>query len=242
MNRAKGGGWEFLDYLDPPKLGFTWSAGSGCNVQCGVRSRGVCWAEKIVKRLGRFCPLCPSFKPHLHDGKNGTPNKLDEPLKRKKSSTITPISTGDLFGLPYKMTQIVLDVIEKASWHTFPTLTKAPQNAWPFIFPDNMWFGITINEQGDVWRLECTRKNVLSKTWAIFEPLYSAINYDLSWLNWIIIGPQSNPVLQPKKEWIQSIIDNAGDVPIFMKSALDFRQIRKESPHSSVTKVNKNEL
>ena len=177
MNRAKGGGWEFLDYLCPPRLGFTWSAGSGCNiVDCACRRRGVCWAKKIVKRLGQFCPLCPSFIPHLHDGENGTPDRLNQPLDRKKPSVITPVSTDDLFGLPYKMREGILDVVEEASWHIFATLTKAPQHAWPFKFPDNLWFGTTINEQADTWRLDEVRKHVLSKTWAIFEPLYGPID------------------------------------------------------------------
>ncbi len=148
MNRAKGGGWEFLDYLDPPRLGFTWSAGSGCKIKgCAVRREGVCWAEKIVKRLGQFCPLCPSFEPHLHDGTRGTPDRLSQPLDRKKPSVITPVSTGDLFGFPPEMTQRILDVIEEASWHIFATLTKAPpERLAPLRYPDNVWFGVTVNE------------------------------------------------------------------------------------------------
>lgn len=231
MNRAKGGGWGFLDYLAPPRLGFTWSGGSGCKIEdCACRRRGVCWAKKIVKRLGQFCPLCPSFVPHLHDGENGTPDRLNQPLDRKKPSVITPVSTGDLFGLPYKMTERILDVIEEASWHIFATLTKAPQLAWPFKFPDNVWFGTTINEQADTWRLDITRKHVLSKTWAIFEPLYSPIDYDLTFLNWIVVGGQTGPTLYPKKEWVQSVVDNAGNVPIFIKSNLRGFSNKRESP------------
>ena len=230
MNRAKGGGWEFLDYLAPPRLGFTWSAGSGCDIQCGVRNRGVCWAEKIVKRLGRFCPLCPGFKPHLHDGTRGTPDRLNEPLERKKPSVITPVSTGDLFGLPEDMATTILAVIEAADWHIFPTLTKAPQNAHRYIYPDTVWFGVTVNDQADTWRLD-ELKNIRAKhKWMIAEPLYSAIDRDLTWLDWIVIGPQTRPSFQPREEWIQSVIDNAEGVPIFMKSNLEWCPKRRESP------------
>lgn len=229
MNRAKVGGWEFLDSMMPPRLGFTWSPASGCNItDCAVRKRGVCWAEKTVKRLGQFCPLCPGFRPHLHDGTRGTPNRLHEPLDRKKPSVITPVSTGDLFGLPYKMTQRILDVIEEASWHIFPTLTKAPQHAWFHLnVPDNIRFGVTVNEQADTWRLDYARK-CFSKTWAIFEPLYSPIDYDLSFLDWIVIGHQTNPEVQPEEEWVQSILDNAEGVPVFMKSNLRYWPLRRE--------------
>lgn len=230
MNRASGGGWEFLDYFSPPRKGFTWSAGSGCLLDCAVRDRGVCWAEKIVKRLGHFCPHCPSFKPHLHDGLNGTPNRLYEPLKRKIPSVIAPMSTGDLFGLPYPMKEIVLDVIEEASRHIFLMLTKAPHRAWPYKFPDNAWFGVTVNHQDDVWRLDTTRRNVLTRRWVICEPLYSAIDYDLTWLDWIVIGPQSRPEVQPEKDWVDSILNNAEGVPVFMKSSLDYSPKRRERP------------
>ena len=216
--------------MAPPRLGFTWSAGSGCDIQCGVRTRGVCWAEKITKRLGHICPLCPSFKPHLHDGTRGTPNRLHEPLDRKRPSVITPVSTGDLFGLPHEMTQRILDVVEEASWHIFATLTKAPQNARPFVFPDNVWFGVTVNEQADVWRLEEARKHAPTRTWAIFEPLYSPIDCDLTWLDWIIIGPQTRPTFQPKGEWVKSVIDHAEGVPVFMKPGLKWSPKLTESP------------
>lgn len=230
MNRAKGGGWEFLDYLAPPRLGFTWSAGSGCDIQCAVRTRGVCWAEKIVKRLGWFCPLCPGFKPHLHDGTRGTPDRLNQPLDRKKPSVITPVSTGDLFGFPYEMAQRVLDVVEEASWHIFALLTKVPQNALSFKFTNNVWFGVTVNEQEDTWRLDELKKIQSKHKWMIAEPLYSEIDYDLTWLDWILIGNQTNPEVQPEEEWVQSILDNAEGVPIYMKSSLEFGLRLRESP------------
>lgn len=232
MNRAKGGGWEFLDYMNPPRLGFTWTPASGCvNSNCAVRKRGVCWAEKIVKRLGHICPLCPTFKPHMHDGSRGTPDRLFEPYHRRKSAVITPVSTGDLFGLPVDMTRKILVVVKEAYWHTFSPLTKIPENARKWNpYPDNVWFGVTVNEQADVWRLGQLEKIEASVRWAIFEPLYSTIDYDLSWLDWIVIGNQTNPELQPEEAWVQSILDNAGRVPVFMKSNLEWENKRRESP------------
>ena len=229
MNRAKGGGWEFLDALNPPMLGFTWNPGGGCDIlDCSVRERGVCWAEKIVKRLGHICPLCPTFKPHLHDGKNGTPSRLDEPLKRRTPAVINPVSTGDLFGLPKPMTLEILWTIQDADWHIFAVLTKAPQNSRVFRIPDNVWFGVTVNEQADTWRLDELRGISARHKWAIFEPLYSAIDYDLSWLNWIVIGAQTRPELQPDEAWIQSILDNAPGGPVFMKSNLKWEPKRRD--------------
>ena len=232
MNRAKGGGWEFNDYAVPGQKGGTINPAAGCNnMNCAPRQRGVCYAQRISSRLGRFCPLCPSFKPHLHDGTQGTPNRLMEALELRKPMTLTPVSMGDLFGLRFYMTDIILKVVKNAYWHTFLTLTKLPQNAHRFNpFPENVWFGVTVNEEADVWRLDHQKKIKCAKRWAIFEPLYSAIDYDLTFLDWVIIGPQSRPMFQPKKEWVQSILDNARGVPVFMKSTLEWQPKRRESP------------
>lgn len=233
MNRAKGGGWEFLEVTGLP--GFTWTPASGCSGEgCAVRARGVCWAEKIVKRLGHICPLCPTFKPHMHDGSQGTPDRVKEPLQRRGSAVITPVSTGDLFGLPVHMTSKILNVIEAAAWHTFAVLTKMPQSAHRFSpYPDNVWFGVTVNEQADTWRLDELTEIEAPVRWTIFEPLYSAIDHDLSWLDWIVIGPQTRPEMQPKRAWIQSILDNAPGVPVFMKSTLEWDPKRREGPRLS---------
>jgi len=224
MNRAKGGGWEFLEVTGCP--GYTWNPASGCdNLNCAVRKRGVCWAEKIVKRLGHVCHWCPSFRPHMHL------DRLFEPFQLKKPAVITPVSTGDLFGLPSHMTRNIMDTVKGASWHTFATLTKMPQNAHKFSpFPENVWFGVTVNEQEDTWRLDELREIEAPVRWVIFEPLYSAIDHDLSWLDWIVLGPQTRPELQPKKEWVQSVLDNAPEVPIFMKSTLDWTPKRRDGP------------
>lgn len=224
MNRAGKGGWEFLEQGE--RHGFTWAPASGCDVVgCAVRKKGVCWAEKIVKRLGRVCPECPTFRPHMHW------DRLDAPLRMKKPAIITPVSTGDLFGLPWQFTARIIEVIKKADQHIFATLTKVPQNAHRFNpFPENLWFGVSVNEQSDVWRLDELKKIDAKLKWAIFEPLYSKIDYDLSFLDWIIIGAQTRPEFQPDMDWVNGILDSALNVPIYMKSNLNWTPMRKEWP------------
>lgn len=210
------------------KHGFTWNAASGCNIMdCAVRKRGACWAMNVVKRLGRFCPQCPTFEPHMHF------NKLDEPLKMKRPAIITPVSTGDLFGLTSINTGLIFITIVKASWHTFALLTKAPQNAHIFNpFPENVWFGVSVNEQADVWRLDELKKIEAKTKWAIFEPLYSGIDYDLSFLDWIVIGAQTRPEFQPDAEWVKGILNQANlhKIPVFMKGNLRWPNHRREWP------------
>ena len=231
MNRVKeGGGWEFLLKIREPA--FTWNPASGCNnIDCAIRKRGVCWAQHTVKRLGRICPICPSFKPHMHDGFGGTPNRLWEPHNYYTPAAITSVSTGDLFGLPDWMISVIVGLMDDTLWHIYATLTKMPQRAHRFSpYPPNIWFGVGVNEQADVWRLDELQKIKAQLKWAIFEPLYSAIDYDLTFLDWIIVGPQSRPNLQPKREWVQSILNNAEDVPVFMKSTLDWHLPKRREP------------
>lgn len=170
-----------------------------------------------MKRLGHVCPRCPSFEPHMHW------DRLHEPLKMRRPAVITPVSTGDLFGLPEYMTWIILTVVRQADCHIFAVLTKLPQHAHAFNpYPGNVWFGVTVNQQSDVWRLDELKKIDAGLRWAIFEPLYSGIDYDLSFLDWIIVGAQTNPELQPEKNWVRGLIAEARrhGIPLYLKSNL----------------------
>jgi protein gp37 len=215
MNPVKrGSGWEHL--LEIAKMeglnrAFTWNCAVGCyGFGCEVKARGVCWAEKMAKRFG-WC-----FTPHL------VPERLDEPKKLRKPAVITPCSMGDLFGLSEGDIQKILSVIESCPQHIFAILTKLPQNATRFNpYPENVWFGVTVNRQADVWRLDILQKIETPKKYCLFEPLYSEIDYDLSWLDLIVIGPQNYPTVQPKKEWVESVVKNAGGAKVFFKSKLE---------------------
>ena len=150
-------------------------------------------------------------------------DRLNEPLQVKKPALIFPVSTGDLFGLEPSQTKMILDVIQQASWHTFQPLTKQPQNAKAFNpFPQNVWFGVSINSQADVWRLDELKKIEAPVKFGYFEPLYSDIEYDLSFLDWIVIGAQTRPARQPQPEWVQDILDQADQsrIPVLTKSNL----------------------
>ena len=77
------------------------------------------------------------FDPTFH------PNRLQQPLKEKKPSTIFCVSMGDMFGdwVPDDWILPVLSIISQAHWHTFVILTKNPIGAGPYTIPDNCYFG-----------------------------------------------------------------------------------------------------
>jgi protein gp37 len=219
MNRVKdGSGWEHLieiAHIEGLDRAYTWNPGVGCHgVGCEVRRRGVCWAEKMAKRFGW------SFQPHL------IPERLSEPLKTRKPSVITPVSMGDLFGLEVDHINRILAVTKLAHWHVYAILTKLPQYADKYhcdsgFWTENYWFGVTVNTQDDVWRLAVLKDIEAKKKYCLFEPLYGQIDYDLSWLDLAVIGPQNYPTVQPKREWVQSILDGKPR-HIYFKSKLKF--------------------
>jgi len=216
MNRVRpGSGWEHL--LEIAKIerldrAYTWNCAVGCNnYDCEVRRRGKCWAMIMAKRFGW------NFEPHL------IPEKLREPCEMQMPSVITPVSMGDIFGLSLAQFYEIWKVMDAADWHVYALLTKLPHVAedhMPVRPQENLWFGVTVNTQEDVWRLKVLRKQYFPKKYCLFEPLYGPIDYDLSWLDLIVIGPQNYPLLQPKEDWIESVLDNAKGVRVFFKSKL----------------------
>lgn len=211
MNRVKmGSGWEHLleiAKLEGVNTAYTWSPAAGCHgLGCILHEKNVCWAEKISKRFHLDFHPHPIFK------------NFKEPLKCRHRSVITPVPRGDLFGQSHKTIETILRIIDKANHHIFALLTKLPQIALKYNpYSNHVWFGVTVNSQADVWRLEILKRIDAKKKYVMFEPLYSAINYDISWVDLAVIGAQTNPLIQPKREWVESI-EKSGAKRIFYKT------------------------
>jgi protein gp37 len=217
MNRVrKQTGWEHLLEIASreglPERAFTWNPAVGCsNADCEVRRRGKCWAMMMAKRFGW------SFEPHL------IPERLDEPLRERYSAVITPVSMGEMFDLQPNDVIKILDVCAEAHWHVFAFLTKKPQEAVKYNFSriSQCWFGVTVNSQNDVWRLNYLESIEGVKKYVLFEPLYGPIEYHgLQFLDLIVIGPQNYPLVQPKREWVESITKHVDIDHVFFKSKL----------------------
>jgi len=209
MNRTK------IEYLD-----FTWSPANGCfGYGCEVRQRGNCWAMWQAKRQKHRCELCYSFVPHVHA------ERFDQPLKRKKPSLIGVCFSGELFGIYPEMTNYILSIIETASWHTFFVLTKQVYSLKNFRFPDNLWLGVSVNTQNDIYRIGYLRETKAKVKAVSFEPLYEKIVCSLKNIDWIIIGAETRGKKRtfiPKKEWVEILINEAwgNKTAIWMKNNL----------------------
>jgi len=136
MNRE---GTDRIGYLD-----FTWNPVVGCTHGCPW-----CWARRQAKRQRKNCQTCYDFVPHLH------PERLDEPLKKRKPFVIGAVFMGDLFdpALPSQAVLDVLRVMEAADWHTFVVLTKQPWRASEFAIAPNVVLGVSVEDQPSADRL-----------------------------------------------------------------------------------------
>ncbi len=168
----------------------------------------------------------------------------DRGLFASKPRGIFPCSMGDLFGkgVPTDWTDRVMDQIRIHRQHRFYLLTKQPQNlpTSPSYFPDNCWVGVSATDRDSfndaIWYLKDVEASV---RYISFEPLLAdpvvgiLDNRRYQWpvmhgsivenvLDWLIIGAQTKPIVQPKIEWVREIVeaaDKAG-TPVFFKNSL----------------------
>lgn len=171
----------------------TWNPVVGCKHNCSY-----CYAKRLNKR---FAKNNPDFEPKFY------PSRLNDPYKIKKPSKIFVCSMADLFGewVPKEWIESVIKVVKENPQHTFQLLTKNPKRYSEFSFPDNCWFGTTIDVVNQA-RLNDLKK-VSGYKFVSFEPLLGDMcMLDLSGIDLCIVGAMTGPnSVIPKKEWINSI-------------------------------------
>jgi protein gp37 len=188
----------------------SWNPTTGCTkVSPGCKN---CYAETMARRLKAM---------GLKGYENGftltlQPDRLNEPLCRKKSSMYFVNSMSDLFhqGVPDQYIKKVLSVISKANWHTFQILTKRAKRMSQFFknnsIPKNLWVGVTVeNKKHGLPRIECLRQINASTRFISMEPLLEDLGLiDLSDINWVIVGGESGTKARPMKPaWAINIKD-----------------------------------
>ena len=237
--------------------GYTWNPIAGCFHGCTWQmpdgSVTECYAKTVAERLATKA-YHAGFEHHYW-----RPNALNEPLKVKESAGIFVGSMADLFGHWVDRDEIcqVMDVMRRAEWHTFQTLSKYPIRLPEFNpFPSNVWVGVSLpaghlmNPKGAARALGAYLKNMeqieATVRFMSIEPLW----FDVApvfehWLEkhaqlpfeWVIIGAASNgrKIYQPEPEWVQDLLNilDAQNVPVFFKGNLDWHDWRDNFPQYS---------
>lgn len=166
-----------IEWLDG---GASWNPITGCTpisegcVNCYAKTM----AETRLRGMFGYDKEDP-FKVTYHE------DKLDQPLKWKKSRKIFVCSMGDLFHDAVKDWQIVevFNAIGMAQQHTFLILTKRPRRAKHFMEyfnHENVWLGVTAENQRTAdERIPILLGTPAAKRFVSVEPMLEQVDLNL---------------------------------------------------------------
>jgi protein gp37 len=146
------------------------------------------------------------------------PERLTQPLQRKKPTVYFVNSMSDLFheGIPDDFLDKVFDVIRNTPQHTYQILTKRAERL-PRYFkgrncPSNVWLGVSVEDRKyGVPRIDYLRQVDATIRFLSVEPLLEDIGeVDLAGIHWVIVGGESGHHARPMREsWVASVQEQA---------------------------------
>ena len=150
----------------------TWNPTVGCTkVSPGCKN---CYAETMSRRLKAM---------GVHGYENGfrltlMPDRLAEPLERRKPTVYFVNSMSDLFHekVPFDYVRRIFDVIARSPQHTFQVLTKRAERMAEFCrdieVSENVWLGVSVeNRKYGVPRIPVLRTICAQVRFLSVEPL-----------------------------------------------------------------------
>ena len=204
----------------------TWNPVRGCTkVSAGC---ALCYAERFSERF-RGVPNHPfeqGFDLRL------VPEKLDQPRRWRRPRRIFVNSMSDLFhpGVPESHIAKVGQVMSEVRRHTYQVLTKRHERmreklngplSWMGELP-NVWYGVSVeNRRQGLPRLDALRDIPARLRFASIEPLLEDLgDFDLSGIDWVIVGGESGPGARAMEEaWVRGVLRQCrrDGVPFFFK-------------------------
>jgi len=200
----------------------TWNPTVGCTkISPGCKH---CYAETMARRLHAMGARGyeNGFKLTL------MPERLSEPLERRKPTVYFVNSMSDLFHekVPFEYVRRIVDVMARAPQHTFQILTKRAARMAEFCtsltVPENVWLGVSVeNRKYGLPRIALLRSIDAPVRFLSIEPLLEDLGcFDLGGIQWVIVGGESGRKARPMKPaWVDGIkrqCDAAG-VAFFFK-------------------------
>lgn len=192
----------------------TWNPITGCDkVSPGCKH---CYAESMAKRLKMM------GTPGYENGFSLSlmPDRLQQPLKRRKPTTYFVNSMSDLFHekVPENFIDEIFKVIEQTPHHRYQILTKRAERMAQYFSnrsaPDNAWIGVTVEDKAygkpRIRHLQSIQAKI---RFLSVEPLLEDLGtLDLTDIHWVIVGGESGSRARPmKEEWALNIQAQCGD-------------------------------
>ncbi len=186
----------------------TWNPTTGCTkVSAGCKN---CYAEVMANRLQAM------NTPGYDNGFEFSmmPDRLDQPIKKKKSTKYFVNSMSDLFHekMPTPFLNKIMGVIDLTPQHIYQILTKREDAMFDYFqnrnVPENIWLGVSVEDKkSGVPRIDKLRNINATIKFLSVEPLLEDIgNINLTGIDWVIVGGESGAKARPmKKEWALSI-------------------------------------
>lgn len=195
----------------------TWNPTVGCTKVSPGCDR--CYAERITRRFPNT--FTNGFSLTLR------PDALELPLRWHRPRMVFVNSMSDLFhkGVPDSYIQQVFAVMEQCPQHTFQVLTKragrlarlAPRLPWPA----NVWMGVSVESLDFAWRVHYLQQVRAAIRFVSAEPLLASLKgLDLSDIQWVIAGGESQPGARPcHPGWLRELRDacERAGVAFFLK-------------------------
>jgi protein gp37 len=203
----------------------TWNPITGCTkITAGCDN---CYASRFAERF-RGVPGHP-----FEQGFDLTlrPDRLEQPLRWKRSRMIFVNSMSDLFHkeVPFSFVDSVFDTMEEADWHVFQVLTKRSSRMRDYLQrryadrhpPDNIWLGVSVEDAKGATRINHLREAPAGVRFLSVEPLIGPVGpVDLSGIHWVIAGGESGPGARILNiDWARDIRDQCAQqgVAFFFK-------------------------
>lgn len=187
----------------------TWNPITGCSkVSPGCK---YCYAETLSKRLRAMGVR--GYELGFNQVQT-LPEKLHQPLQRKKHTVYFVNSMSDMFheSVPFSFIDKIFRTITQAKQHTFQILTKRPQRMRKYFaireVPDNAWLGVSVEDiKYGKPRIDVLREIDAKTRFLSVEPLLEDLGtLDLDGIRWVIVGGESGPHARPmKKEWALNV-------------------------------------
>jgi protein gp37 len=186
----------------------TWNPTTGCTkVSPGCKN---CYAEGMTRRLVAMgaSGYENGFQLTIH------PDRLNQPILRKKPTTYFVNSMSDLFheDVTDEFLDKVFEVMASTPHHIYQVLTKRAERL-PAYFakrfvPSNVWLGVSVEDRKyGLPRIDQLRAVNAATRFLSIEPLLEDLGEaDFRGIHWVIAGGESGHKARPMQaQWVNNV-------------------------------------